>query len=155
MANQRAVEYIRQRMAQGVAQGEITSELKASGWQDGDIAAAFVALDPNAPVVPAPSGQPLPGAGVLLSEAWALFQSRITTLLGIMLVPMLASALSMGSFVAFGYFGPQLISKAGMMLPIAGFVVLLILLVIMQVWGSVSLLFAVKDSAEHIGIGEA
>lgn len=155
MANDQALAYIRQRMTQSGTREQIMSELKASGWQDGDITAAFSVIDSGAPSASLPAGAPLPGAGALLSEAWALFLDRITTFLGIMLVPMLAVALGLGGVFALGYLGPQLAGTAGIALPIILFALFMILLVVIQLWGQVALIIAVKDRAEGVGISLA
>ena len=61
MINQDVVNYIKNRLAQGVGDDEIKNELVASGWQEGDINEAFTTARPivpeQNPVVSEPFGE--------------------------------------------------------------------------------------------------
>lgn len=51
MANQQLVDYIKASLAQNQSQDQIKQNLLQSGWQDGDTAEAFNAVNLNPPVV--------------------------------------------------------------------------------------------------------
>ena len=106
----------------------------------------------------------LVGPTKLLSNAWRLYKSRWKTFLGIIIVPILLmffifAIFAVGTLVIgiLGSLIPQ--SAIGNMIIFAiGFISLLILfltIIIIQFWSQAALIFAIKDSAENIGIKES
>ena len=108
------------------------------------------------PMVSAPGA--LPSAGALLSQALELYKQRFWTLLGVYFLPILL-IIGILFFGIGGLFGLLLVgSKAGGAAPLVGLVLGLLvalLMVYIGVWGQGALLFAIKDSAENIGVVEA
>ena len=103
----------------------------------------------------------LPKATALLSDAWRLYKSRWKTFLGIIVVSVL---LMIVAFIVFGIvtfvlgfltaFVPE-IQILNMIFFFISFVVLFSMIIIIQFWSQVALIYAIKDSAENIGIKES
>jgi hypothetical protein len=99
-----------------------------------------------------------PGPIKILEEAWSLYYGRIKTFLGIMIVPFLVNIAVMILLIAVGFlnfsgskesftgFSPFLLVLFG---------VIIIITIIIQIWSQVSLIYAIKDSKESIGIKES
>lgn len=145
MVHQQALEYIKQRTAQGVSKEQIENELQANGWQSGDIQTAF-ASHLAVPSAPSPYSPSLPGAGTLLSEAWALYTSKLSTVLTVMLVPAAVSAFPF-LFVLTATHPFFFI----LFLPVLMFL-FAFLLVLLQVWGLVALMYAISDQEGTAGV---
>jgi hypothetical protein len=110
----------------------------------------------------------------LLKDTWDLYKVRIKTLLGIVLVLFLAIfVIGMAALFVFGILGffvfPDSISylpfseqlaigEGNILITVTFFllvVVLFILILVIQAWGQVALLYAIKDSDEEIGVKES
>lgn len=165
MTNQQLLDYIKQRLQQGVAKEEIKNALLAQGWQEEDIDEAFYSASssPSQPQQPsAPSQQTissLPGAVAILGQAWSIYKQRLGTFLGVMIIPMLIMTALLAVLAGGGFLGFTLLSSKFA----AGGIGLLILLTILffvvafvsQVWGQTALLYAIKDNREGIGVMES
>lgn len=95
MVNQQLLDYIKQQSQQGISQEQIKSSLMSSGWQEKDIEEGFafiqnpVSQSQPVPAAPSPATASLPGAAVILGQAWGIYRRRIGTFLGIMAIPLL------------------------------------------------------------------
>lgn len=91
----------------------------------------------------------LSGVGDLLSRSWQIYKERIWVFLGIIILPWL-SILPLGLLVAGLMRLPQL-------LPILSVVILIfaLIVIIVTLWSSVALLYAIKEREEKIGIKES
>ncbi len=170
MPNQQLLEYVKQQLKEGVSREQIKSLLLANNWQEADINAAFNVIAGN--TAPMPESQTprqitgtLPGVTALLGQAWSLYKQRFATFLGIMIVPILVSmalvamlVISIGSEKGRIFLAEKLAgSSIEVLLLMLGALVLFSFAVIFigQSWGQTSLLFAIKDSSEEIGVWEA
>ena len=103
----------------------------------------------------------LPKATALLSDAWRLYKSRWKTFLGIIVVSillMIVSLLVFGTIVSIISFLTASVVNSpilNVIIFIISFIVLLSMMIIIQIWGQVALIYAIKDSAENIGIKES
>ena len=113
-------------------------------------------LTPSIPQVPQqPVAAFMPGPIAIFKQAWSLYKQRLGTFLGITVIPMLV-------MTAFGFLstagGFLAVTKPGLgslgVLLVLGIVLFIVALVIFP-WGLLALLYAVKDSAENIGVGAA
>jgi hypothetical protein len=97
----------------------------------------------------------------LLSDAWKLYKSRWKTFLGIIIAPIL---LIIPVFLVFGIivFGAGMIGAFDLESAVGNVIIFAILLlvlsismIIIQFWSQAALIYAIKDSAENIGIKES
>lgn len=97
----------------------------------------------------------LPGAIAILSEAWSVYKKRMKTFLGIMLIPSVAMILLSIPWIAVSLLGISSITE--LFLGLFSFWIILLILVgiILQLWGYLALIYAIKDSQENIGIKES
>jgi len=119
----------------------------------------FSSMPPQFQPEPQPQIQPktfyLPGVGELLSESFQVYKSRIGVFLGIMIIPILIFLLILLPVVFFGYYyllqglniNPLLL---GLLMAVFG-----IIMAIISLWMSVSLLYAIKEREQKIGIKES
>lgn len=100
------------------------------------------------PISPQPQITSLPGIGDLLSRSWQIYKARIGVFIGIMILP--ALLLLLFSIL-------PLIPSLRLNFPALIFFIPLILLIfiIVQIWASIALLYAIKEREEKIGIREA
>lgn len=164
MTNQQLLDYIKQQLQQGVSREQIKSSLLTNGWQENDINEAFLTLSNNpVPSPQSPALQPtltaLPGATAILGQAWSLYKQRLGTFLGIMIIPMLVLIGLLAVLAGGGFLGLTLLSSkfaaGGIGLLILLAIVFFLAIFISQTWGQTALLYAIKDSQEGIGVGEA
>lgn len=169
MPNQQLLEYVKQQLKEGVSREQIKNLLLVNNWQEADINAAFNVIASN--TAPTPESQTpqqltgaLPGATALLSQAWSLYKQRFVTFLGITIVPtfvfmaLVAMLTSIGSEKGKIFLAEKLAgSSIEALLLMLGALVLFLFATtfISQSWGQTSLLFAIKDSSEEIGVWEA
>jgi hypothetical protein len=134
----------------------------------------------EAPVEQAPTAESvkpsLPGVRDLLSEAWGIYIQRLNTYVGIMIIPtvaMLAVILVLLSFLAGGAFlslvgssvdttsGQAIVdavtkTATGHAVPLIGLgIIFFAIMLLIQTWGHLSLLYAIKDREENIDIKES
>ncbi len=98
----------------------------------------------------------LPDPGALLEDAWSIYKSRFWTLVGILLIPTIIVILVIVA-LTFGFLNLKSLELALweiIFFAFLGFLLLLIAL-LAQIWGHVSLIYAVKDRKEKIGIIKA
>jgi hypothetical protein len=101
----------------------------------------------------------LPGTSVILGQAWSLYKQRLGVLLGVMIVPILvwiglAVVLTVGGLSAFSLlFSRFAAAGAGLFIILA--IIFFLVIFVIQAWSQLALLYAIKDSQEGIGIGEA
>jgi hypothetical protein len=156
MANQELVEYIKSQVAEGKGQDEIKALLLSHGWQEADVVQAFAVVSgvplPPAATTVAPSTEPLPGAGQLLKEAWAIFSQRLNVFLGVMVVP----ALFVLVIAVLSISGAAVMDNEPKT-PIAGLLIFLfiILYIIVTIWSQLAILHAAAGTEEQIGVKES
>lgn len=164
MVNQQILDYIKQQLQQGINKEQIKSSLMANNWQEADINEAFALISNSAsilqsPIPPQTMMASLPGATAILSSAWSLYKQRLGTFLGIMVIPMLVLIGLLAVLAGGGFLGLTLLSSrfaaGGIGLLIVLAIVFFVAIFISQAWGQTALLYAIKDSQEGIGIGEA
>ena len=151
MTNQELIDYIKQQSQQGKNKEEIRKELLAVSWEEKDIEEAFhmtgLARLPE-PTASSPSTQEevsapskLPIVENLLKRAFSAYKARLGTLIGIIFLSLVADLLSRGvNFFSVGI----------LLSIILGFVAAFI-----NFWAQISLIFAIKDREEKIGITES
>lgn len=100
----------------------------------------------SAPLQP-PNGS-LPRAGQLLKEALKIYKSRFWVFVGIMIIPVLLSLLFLGLTVILK------LLKAPWLWFILGIVGILALIII-NLWAGVSLLYAIKEREQRLGVKES
>ena len=89
----------------------------------------------------------LPGVGDLLKRAWLIYKARLGVFLGIMISPVI---------ISFLFLTPSLVlSKLNPFLAVLVFIPIYLVISIISLWSQVSLLFAIKDREEKIGILES
>lgn len=159
MINQQILDYIKQQLQQGVSREQIKSSLMANSWQETDINEAFALISNSTPTPPQTTMTSLPGATAILSQAWSLYKQRLGTFLGIMVIPMLVLIGLLAVLAGGGFLGLALLSSkfaaGGIGLFIVLAIVFFVAIFISQAWGQTALLYAIKDSQEGIGVGEA
>jgi len=87
----------------------------------------------------------------LLKEAWGIYKARFKTFIGIVLIPMIMAIIFVGIAIA-GALGRQFFNSLTMFIFL---IPLFLAMVIFQYWSQTSLIFAVKDIEENIGIKES
>lgn len=153
MSNEQINNYIASERARGVRDEDIRAELIKTGWSEADVASAITPPDVNSSLTPteAPLAE-LPGAIELLKESWALFAVNFMTYVGIVLLPMLLWG-GLAAVVVGGLFGLSLFSVLfsnmgviGYLAVALGVIVAVFAILVLQFWGRVALLSAVRDS---------
>ncbi len=174
MATPDLINYIKNQLKLGRSEEVIRAMLKNAGWQDADIEEGLKEVSSNISDAPLPKSAPknfqgfqptfypltgqeqaLPGAGVLLKNAWQIYKSRFWTLLGIALFPFLA--LIGAGLMLLLIVGAQKLNFSGwltLVLLILG-IIFSFLSLFLFVWSRVALLFAIKDNLELIGVKES
>jgi len=154
MDNQKLIKYINQQLQQNISKEKITNTLLNAEWEKDAIDEAFQ-LASNIPIpTPQQTISSLPGAADLLGQSWAIYKKKIGTFLVIMAIPILVVIFLMVAFVGIGFL---INSRSANFINnnIGPFIFLLILLFgvsfVIQAWGQLSLLYAIKDSNEDIG----
>jgi hypothetical protein len=149
---QELINYIKQSLERGNPKDQIWEELGRAGWQEKETKRAFQELGLMEMDV-------LPGIGDLLERAFQAYKDKFWTLVGIMLPPFLLGLV--GTIIWW------FLSLVGMIakIPLDNIVLLLILiwlglvffvvLIIAGVWAQISLLCAIKEKEQDIGIKEA
>jgi hypothetical protein len=137
VVSQKLTDYIKQQLQKGGDRKTITKELIDIGWEKSQVEEAFNQVDnllgkqtsTSATTDISKQAVGLTGPFDLLKEAWDLYKARIGTFLGVVLLPMLVLFLLVVLFVIGG--------------------------IVIQMWGQVALVVAVRDSSEAIGIKES
>jgi len=163
MINQQLLDYINQQLQQNISQEQIKNTLSANGWQTQDIDEAFSFISNSASqssqVPPAQVISSLPSATTIFGQAWAIYQQRIGTLLGVMVIPMMAMIVVLAVTAGGGLLGISLLSSkfaaGGIGLLIFLAILFFVFIFITQAWGQTALLYAIKDSQERIGVMES
>ena len=88
----------------------------------------------------------LPGLGDLLKRTFSVYKARLGTFLGIMVLPLICS-------VFFLILPANL--KKNLLLGISLFIIFWLAVMVTSLWSSVSLLYAIKEREEKIGIVES
>lgn len=159
MINQQLIDYIKQQFQRGLNKENIKKILLEKGWLEKDIEEAHsVVFNPAIqPAVSLPSTTipSLPKATAILKEAWALYKQRLKTFLGIMLIPVLVTTVFLAILGGGTFFISKSESISGFALIIPLSILFFIIILLIQIWGQISLIYAVKDSHENIGIIES
>jgi len=156
MTNQELIDYIKQQSQQGKNKEEIKKELLAVGWGEEDIKEAFAIIgfvqSPASSVSSSSPGQEdisapldLPDLSDLLQRTFSIYKSRLGTFVGIVIFPLIISSLAFFIFILL------LNSPLG----ILSLIVLMPIIIIASIWSQASLIFAIKDREEKIGIVES
>ena len=98
----------------------------------------------------------LPDPGALLEDTWSIYKSRFWTFVGILLVPTLVVILLIVA-LTFAFLNLKSFELALWETIFFAFlgVLLLLIALLAQIWGQLSLIYAVKDREKKIGIIEA
>jgi hypothetical protein len=99
-----------------------------------------------------------PGPIKILEEAWSIYYGRMKTFLGIMIVPFLANitVVILSMTAGFLNFSGGKESFAGFFpFLLVFFIATIIIMIIIQNWSQIALIYAIKDSKESIGIKES
>jgi hypothetical protein len=171
MVSQQLLDYIRQQVQRGQTKEAIKQELLKVGWQVGDIEEALKAVDSTrlSGSYSSTSSSPaqgeslalstLPGVGDLLKRAFSVYKTRLGTLVGIMAIPLIIGWVT--SFliqIAIPFI--QLPSAGTSLLMFFLFFIILGLALALAIgllsfWAQISLILAIKDREEKIGIIES
>lgn len=190
MINRDIVDYIKIQLQKGHEKENIKNALISAGWQIADIDEAFRAVDQNIPAAPSygnnfggSDAASLPGAGVLLGEAWEIYKLKIKTFSGIIIIQVAAMvAVFVGIIFLIYTIGRGIFASSALALIAAPdrympppdvpshvysdiiswftgmavmFFVVIVPVIIIQVWGQAAMIYAVKDSRENIGVVES
>lgn len=164
MIHQQLLDYIKQLLQQGVSQEQIKNSLMANGWQAQDIDEAFASIqNPTSQSskvpLPAQTITSLPSATAIFGQAWAIYKQRLGTFLGVMIIPVIVMIVLLAISAGGGFLSISLLSSkfaaGGIGLLILVAILFFVVALISQVWGQAALLYAIKDSQEGIGVGEA
>jgi len=154
MVNREIIDYIKAQIEKGLNKEEIKTALTSAGWQMADIKEAFRYAEQNIPIATAPSEQgvtTLSSPTDLLKESWGIYKARFKIFIGIVLASMIVAMIFVGIVIA-GTLGIQFFNSPAM------FILLIPLffgMIILQYWSQASLIYAVKDTEENIGIKES
>lgn len=165
MINKDIVDYIKNQLQKGRSKEEIKSALTSAGWQMADIEEAFRYAEQNIPIAPATnnpqySGQNIQNTAVLssptdlLKEAWGFYRAKFKIFVGIILVPMVAIMIFAGILIA-GVLGLKFLNLLNSPVIFIFAIPLVLAIIILQFWSQSSLIFAIKDSEENIGVKES
>lgn len=174
MINQQLLDYIKQQLAAGHDKQTVKEALLNAGWAEQDVNETFdffftsshpaqqPAQQPFAPPQPALAGSTFLGPTKLLSNAWALYRQRFWTLIAVALMPTLviiaaivASTFGVSSVSTF-IFSKIITSGPYSLIPIAALFVLVVLaMFLVQIWGQAALLFAIVNNQEGIGVAQS
>ncbi len=174
MVNEQLLDYIKSQLEEGVSKEDIKDTLLKNGWTDADVDEVFLSITTPAPepVVPnseVPSPQissfsvstppsqvagtmpqtELAGVGVLMGRTWSTYTNRFWILIGINILPF-AFALLYGVFLGVSV----IIDVPDSVVSIATFFLVLILIVL-SLWSQLSILYAIKDNDDRIGVIES
>lgn len=158
MAEEKLLNYIRDQLQRGKTKEEIKKELLGVGWQEKDIEEAFnlvgVSQQFAAPSISAETFIPstLPGVGDLLKRTFSVYKRRLGTFVGIMIIPLVVLILSLILFFLTRVF--SVFSGASLFI-ILFLIIWVVAMIIIGSWSQVSLIFAIKDREEKIGIIES
>lgn len=169
--DQGIVQYIRDAIRSGYPEGEIRKLLKASGWQDADLDRAFMAArgataPPPMPPIRTDGTRGMRSVVDLFSDSLSEYRGRLWTLVGVyvgyMVLTIPAVILVVGGAIAVAVMGGLSFKHGNPMdLAAAGFVPLVLILIlgpyvlVIVSWWTASLVYAVKDGAERIGVIES
>ncbi len=168
MLTQELIDFVKLEVSKGKSKEEISKELLSNNWSEADINMALNAVLPTAPASPMPGAIPVPamptlgqapmqpvqvsfpGAFATFGQAWRIYKSRFWTLVGVMLFPIPINIL-FGILVQVisSYFGEG--SAMGILW--SGLFNLASSLILL--WMLSSLLYAIKDHEERIGVIES
>ena len=164
MINQQLLDYTKQQLQRGASQEQIKNSLMASGWRESDVNEVFssvsnVSSHQSQAPIPQQTVASLPSATALLGQAWIIYKQRMGVFLGIMIIPMvimIGFVVTMGSYgFLFKYLVLAQFAAVGYGLFIALMLLLILVFTVGMLWGQTSLLYAIKDSQEGIGIKES
>ncbi len=162
MPNQQLIDYIKNKLQQGLGGEEIKKSLLANNWQEKEIEGAFHFIyDTSEQQRPEPvQNSPfLPGAVAIMKRAWDIYKKRLGTFLGVMIIPVVATMMIATIFAGGGILGagimPSNIASSGIWWAIILGSIFFILAFIIQAWCQTALIYAIRDSQENIGVKEA
>lgn len=144
MANEQLQSYINKQLQAGVSQEVIKNKLLSSGWPNHDIDTVFNLQETGV----------FKGGLELLSSSFNIYRQRFWTLVGINFLWILISsvvALTIGG-VSFFFLRPESRTFSNIYLILLFAIPLSILTFIIQQWGQLALLQAIKFHQEKIGI---
>ncbi len=161
MANQQLLDYIKQQAQRGKTREEIKQELLKVGWQIGDIEEALnvvgstrlsdSSISPSSVQEGALTPPTLPGVGDLLKRTFSVYKARLGTFVGIMIIPLIAGLLVFGislfASILFIFISGLAVSLLSIILRLA--------VMFLNFWVQISLIFAIRDRKEKIGIIES
>lgn len=103
------------------------------------------------PLSSQPKISSLPGIGDLLSRTWQIYKERIWVFFGIMVLPWLVNFFIIGLPITFLYTSrPQLMPVLPLIL-----IILVTVLIVINLWAGVALIYAIKEREQKIGIKES
>lgn len=151
MINQQLFDYIKQGIDKGLPKDRMKQNLLDKGWPEAGINEAFAAAEsPDylpVPAAPAETGK-LIGFFALLEKSFGVYKSRFWTLVALTAIPIFA--------VFFIIAVDALLATTGTDLFLALIIVFSwLFIVLIQFWSQISLLYAIKDRDEKIGIDES
>ncbi len=165
MISQQLLNYIKQQLKQGTSEEQIKNSLAANGWQAQDIEDGFSSVsnttNQSSPLPPSTQvTSSLPGVSAIFGQTWNIYKQRLGTFLGIIVIPMLIMMVVTAIFfVAGGSLGIVFLFSKFTAGSIGLFILLallfFIIISVIQAWGQVALLYAIKDNSERIGIIES
>jgi len=164
MPDQKLLEYIKQQQQKKAKQEDIKNILISIGWNEKDIDEAFAYLaDPKNefvagnPLIPPVSS--IKSGSALLKEAWEICKPRFGTFVGISIIPTAVIA-----FVTFILLGgaimntaviSQMMDPKNIVITVVSVFLFVVFLVVLQLFGQVALIYAIKDRNEEIGVRES
>lgn len=163
--DQNLINYIKQCREQNLSDGDIKKALVGAGWREEDINEGFASF--NAIGVPMPIvsnntvniGGKFASATQIFKEAWGIYKKRPFLFIGITIFPIIVISLIVALSAFGGFAGMALIMASFSLWKIIIFgllgIILLFAVIVIQLWGQTSLIFAIKDNSEGIGFKES
>lgn len=178
MIRQELINYIKIQTKRGQSSSNIKSALLSAGWQPQDIedAMAYANSDTPPPLpqsssyttdycVSEQASKILTPPSILLSHAWEIYKKRFKTFSGIVIVPVMLVIILIGILLAGAIAGGILNSPAlsnsaasniaNWELGLVLVIIFILSVIVLQIWAQTSLLYAIKDREENIGVVEA
>lgn len=150
--NQEVLDYIKQNLEKGKTKEQVWEELKQAGWQEDKLKRAFQELGLLAM-------DKLPGIGDLLERTFQFYKNRFWTLAGIMLPPFLLGWVGMAAWWLFtltGWLKKITLDNLVLILLLVLFgLIFFVVVMIVALWSQASLLCAIKEKEQDIGIKKA
>ena len=108
----------------------------------------------GATIQPQPGFAPLEIGG-LFKRTWQIYKSRFWAFMGIMVLPIVVNILALFLMVFVSVGGFLLWEAGGFIIALLVSLIIWLIVVMVNIWGTVALLYAIKERKQKIGVIEA